>query len=94
MNDMNENNDQNSKLFVGGLSWDTTEEGLRTFFEQVGEVKEVKIIVHRDTGKSRGFGFVTMATEEEAQKAIEELNEQELDGRTLKVAEARPREER
>jgi RNA recognition motif-containing protein len=80
----------NNKLFVGSLSWDTTEESLKSFFEQVGEVVEAKIIFDRNTNRSKGFGFVTMANPEDAQKAIEELNEKELDGRQIKVAEARP----
>lgn len=83
-----------NKLFVGGISWDTTEDGLREFFEQVGEVIEVKIIMDRETGRSKGFGFVTMATPELAQEAIEKLDAQELDGRSLKVSVARPQEKR
>ena len=84
-----------NKLFVGGLSWDTKEDGLKDFFSQVGKVEEVKIITDRISGRSKGFGFVTMSTEEEAKKAIEELNGKELDGRTLTVNEARePRERR
>lgn len=83
-----------NKLFVGGIAWATTEEGLKELFGQVGNVVEVKIIVDRMTGKSRGFGFVTMETEEEAQKAIKEFNGKELDGRTLVVNEAKPQENR
>ena len=74
-----------TKLFVGGLSWDTNEEGLRNFFEQVGEVVEATIILDRDTGESRGIGFVTMADRKVATRAIKELNGQELDGRSLRV---------
>ena len=84
----------NNKLFVGSISWNTTEEDLKAFFEQVGEVLEVKIITDRETRRSRGFGFVTMDSEEAAQKAIEELNGKELDGRELIVSLARPREEK
>jgi cold-inducible RNA-binding protein len=82
-----------NKLFVGGISWDTKEEGLKEFFEQVGKVVEAKIITDRMTGRSKGFGFVTMETEEDAQKAIQELNGKELDGRSLTVNEARPQRE-
>ena len=78
----------NNKLFVGGLSWSTTQESLQTFFSQVGTVVEAKVIMDRATGRSRGFGFVTMSTAEEAQKAVEELNNKELDGRAIKVSEA------
>ncbi len=81
-------------LYVGGISFDTTDDGLRTFFEQAGTVESASVITDRDSGRSRGFGFVEMATEAEASKAIEELNGKELDGRTLTVNEARPRKER
>lgn len=83
----------NNKLFVGNISWDTSEEALQEFMGQAGEVTEVKIISDKQTGRSKGFGFVTMATEEAATKAIEELNDKELDGRTLKVAKALPPKE-
>jgi RNA recognition motif-containing protein len=78
-------------LHVGGLSFDTTEDGLRTFFEQSGTVESASVITDRDSGRSRGFGFVEMATDAEAHKAIEDLNGKMLDGRTLTVSEARPR---
>ena len=78
-------------LYVGGLSFDTTDDGLKTFFEQAGTVESASVITHRDTGRSRGFGFVQMATEAEGRKAIEDLNGKMLDGRTLTVNEARPR---
>ena len=78
-------------LYVGGLSFDTTDDGLRTFFEQAGTVESARVITDRDSGRSRGFGFVEMATEDEGRKAIEELNGKMLDGRTLTVNEARPR---
>ena len=84
----------NNKLFVGGVAWATTEEGLKEFFSQVGNVVEVKIIIDKMTGKSRGFAFVTMETEEEAEKAINELNGKELDGRGLTINIARPQENR
>lgn len=84
----------NNKLFVGGISWDTTEDGLKEFFEQVGEVEEVKIITDRQTGRSKGFGFVTMKSAEDAAKAKDELNGKELDGRELRVDEAKPQEKK
>ena len=85
---------QNNKLFVGGISWNTTEDQLKEYFSQIGEVEEVKIITDRMTGRSKGFGFVTYKNEEDAKKAIETLDGKELDGRNLKVAQARPQEER
>ena len=81
-------------LYVGGLSFDTTDDGLKTFFEQAGTVESASVITDRDSGRSRGFGFVEMATEAEASKAIEDLNGKMLDGRTLTVNEARPRTEK
>ncbi len=80
-------------LYVGGLSFDTTDDGLRTFFEQAGTVESARVINDRDSGRSRGFGFVEMATDDEGRKAIEDLNGETLDGRTLTVNEARPRKE-
>ena len=80
-------------LYVGGLSFDTTDDGLKTFFEQAGTVESASIITDRDSGRSRGFGFVEMATEAEGRKAIEDLNGKMLDGRALTVNEARPRKE-
>ncbi len=81
-------------LYVGGLSFDTTDDGLRTFFEQAGTVESASVITDRDSGRSRGFGFVEMTTEAEAGKAIEDLNGKMLDGRTLTVNEARPRNQK
>ena len=78
------------KLFVGGLSWDTTEEGLRNFFSQVGTVTSAQVITDKFTGKSRGFGFVEMGSDEEAQRAVQECNGKQLDGRTIVVNEAKP----
>ena len=75
----------NNQLFVGGIAWGTTEEGLKSFFEAIGEVEKVRIITDRDTNRSKGFGFVTMAAEEDATKAIDELDGKELDGRSLRV---------
>src|SRR3989304_5167820 len=83
-----------TKLYVGGLSFDTTEEGLRAFCEQAGTVESVAIVTDRYSGRSRGFGFVEMASSDEARKAIEELNGKMLDGRTISVNEARPPEQR
>ncbi len=82
------------KLYVGNLSYGTTREQLETLFSQAGEVAEVTLINDRETGRSKGFGFVEMATEEGAQEAIRRFNGQQLDNRTLTVNEARPREER
>ena len=79
------------KLFVGGLSWDTSDDSLREAFEKFGEVTEAKVITDRDTGRSRGFGFVSYTTDEDAGKAIAEMDSTELDGRTIKVNEARER---
>ena len=78
------------KLYVGGLSYNTTQDGLRSYFEKVGDVDTVNIITDRDTGRSKGFGFVEMATAEDAQVAIEKYNGKELDGRNLTVNEAKP----
>lgn len=74
-----------SRLFVGGLDWKTDEVRLREVFEDFGNVMEVKVIQDRDTGRSRGFGFVTFDEVEGAQRAIEKLDGKELDGRTVKV---------
>jgi RNA recognition motif-containing protein len=82
------------KLFVGGLSFNTTENDLQDAFAAHGSVAEVNLITDRMTGKSKGFGFVTMGTPEEAQNAISALNGKTLDGRSLTVNIARPREER
>ncbi len=76
------------KLFVGGLSWDTTDDGLRAAFASFGEITEAKVITDRDTGRSRGFGFVTFAEGEEAQAAIAKMDGTNLDGKTIKVNEA------
>lgn len=84
----------NSKLFVGNLSFDTTEPDLRDLFAAYGSVTEVNLMTDRSTGRSRGFAFVTMATPEAAQAAIQGLAGRNLKGRDLAVSEARPREER
>ncbi|MBI5508598.1 MAG: RNA-binding protein [Deltaproteobacteria bacterium] len=77
-----------NKLFVGGLSFNTTDDGLREGFARFGEITEAKVITDRDTGRSRGFGFVTYTDAQSAQKAMAELNCTEFDGRTIKVNEA------
>ncbi len=82
-----------SKLFVGNLAYSTTEDDLRTLFAQAGAVKSVTIIKDRDTGRSKGFGFVEMETQAEAQKAISQFQGQSLHERALTVNMARPREE-
>ena len=79
------------KIYVGGLPYQVTKENLQDMFTPYGEVGEVQIITDRDTGRSKGFAFVEMADSGAAKKAIEELNEAELDGRTLTVNEARPK---
>lgn len=81
-------------IFVAKLSFDTDEYGLRQAFEEFGEVDSAKVIMDRDTGRSKGFGFVEMPNDEEAYKAIEELNDADLDGRTIVVKKAEPRENR
>jgi RNA recognition motif-containing protein len=83
-----------NRLFVGGLSFDTTENSLQDACAAHGTVREVSIVMDRETGKSKGFGFVTMGTEGEAQAVITALNGKTLDGRNLTVNIARPREER
>ena len=82
------------KLYVGNLSFETTENDLQDLFEQHGKVGEVALMMDRMTGKSRGFAFITMNEKAEAEAAISALNGKELNGRTLSVSEARPREER
>jgi len=82
------------KLYVGNLSYDMTEDALKDTFSQAGTVESAIIIKDKMSGRSKGFGFVEMSTDEEAQKAIEMLNGKELDGRALTVNEARPMEER
>ena len=83
-----------TKLFVGNLSFNTTENDLQDAFAAHGTVVEANLMMDRVSGRPRGFGFVTMSTPEEAQKAIEALNGKEIDGRALTVNIARPREER
>lgn len=83
-----------TKLYVGNLSYDTTEDGLRAKFAEAGSVVLVELIKDRDTGRTKGFAFVTMGTQEEAETAIKMFNGKTLDNRELKVNIARPREER
>ncbi len=78
------------KLYVGGLSYGTTEESLVDLFLEAGEIDSVKLITDRDTGRSKGFAFVEMSTDQGAQDAIKRFNGRELDGRRLSVSEARP----
>ncbi|MFA9476724.1 RNA recognition motif domain-containing protein [Phycisphaerales bacterium AB-hyl4] len=82
------------KIYVGNMSFQTTQESLEGLFTNYGQVDEVAVITDRDTGRPRGFAFVTMANDSEAKEAIEALNGQEFEGRTLTVNEARPREPR
>jgi RNA recognition motif-containing protein len=81
-----------SNLFVGNLSYRTSDDGLRAHFETVGTVVSAKVILDRDTKRSRGFGFVEMSTEDEAKKAVEQLDGKNLDGRALRInsADERP----
>lgn len=83
-----------TKLYVGNLSFNTNTQDLEDVFAEVGTVESTNVIEDRDTGRSRGFGFVEMSSAEEAKKAIEELDGKEVDGRELKVNEAKPRENR
>ena len=78
------------KLFVGGLSWDTNDDQLKEFFSEIGEVVSANVITDKYSGRSKGFGFVEMATEKEAKEAMEKLNGKEMDGRTIVVDEAKP----
>lgn len=82
-----------NKLFVGSLPWSVTNDSLKALFEQYGEITEAVVINDRDTGRSKGFGFVTFAKEEDAQKALE-MNGKEVEGRTIVVNAAKPRENR
>ncbi len=83
-----------SKLYVGSLSYDTTEDSLKSAFEQAGAVQSAVIIIDKMSNRSKGFGFVEMSSDEEAKKAIEMFDGKELDGRTIVVNEARPMKER
>jgi len=78
-----------NRLFIGGISWSTSEESLRTTFSAVGPLKDVRIIRDRETGRSKGFGFVTFENEADAISAMESLNEKELDGRKIFINQAK-----
>src|SRR6476619_6428018 len=82
------------KLYVGNLSFQTSSDDLQQLFSQAGSVESATVVEDRDTGRSRGFGFVEMASKEEGEKAIEQFNGTEFNGRNLTVNEARPREDR
>jgi len=84
----------NKKLYCGNLSYSTTDDQLRELFSQVGPVESAVVITDRMTGRSKGFGFIEMETEDAARQAIERLDGHDLDGRNIKVAEARPRRDR
>ena len=83
-----------TKLYVGNLAFETSSNDLQTLFAQAGTVENVSLIEDRETGRSRGFGFIEMSTKEEGAAAIQKLNGQEVGGRALKVNEAKPRENR
>lgn len=83
----------NNKLFIGSLSYSVDDEQLKEAFAPAGNVVSARVITDRDTGRSKGFGFVEMGSAEEAKKAIDMLDGKEVDGRTIFVSEARPREE-
>jgi len=82
------------KLYVGNLSFQTSSDDLNQLFAQAGTVESAAVVEDRETGRSRGFGFVEMSSKEEAQKAIEQFNGKEMNGRNLNVNEAKPREDR
>ena len=82
------------RIYVGNLSWQTDDNELRDVFAAHGEVASVQIINDRETGRSRGFAFVEMATDEDAEKAVKELDQQDLGGRSLTVNEAKPKPDR
>ena len=84
----------NKRLYIGSLSYDTTDQGLRDLFVTAGTVVSAEVISDRYSGRSKGFGFVEMETQEGAEKAISQFNGTNLDGREISVAEARPRRER
>ncbi|MCD4757513.1 MAG: RNA-binding protein [Arcobacteraceae bacterium] len=82
------------QIYVGNMNYRTTEEDINKLFSQYGEVESVKLISDRETGRAKGFGFVTMNDDSAAKEAIEALNEKEFEGRSLRINEAKPREER
>ncbi len=82
------------KLFIGSLAWATNDDSLKAFFESVGPVASAKVVTDRETGRSRGFGFVEYDNDADADAAVEKLNGAELDGRQIAVNEAKPREDK
>ncbi len=82
------------QIYIGNMNYRTTEDEVNELFSQYGEVESVKLISDRETGRAKGFGFVTMNDDSAAKEAIEALNEKEFSGRTLRINEAKPREER
>lgn len=89
-----DSNESQQNLFVGSLAYATTDETLQAHFEQIGPVASARVITDRDSGRSKGFGFVQYQNSDDNQKAVDELNGKELDGRAITVSLARPREER
>ena len=85
---------QKQNLFVGSLAYATSDDDLKAFFEQIGEVSSARVITDRDSGRSKGFGFVQFENETDNQKAVDQLNGKELDGRAITVNLARPREDK
>jgi len=81
-------------LFIGSLAYSTNDDGLKAHFEQIGPVESARVITDRDSGRSKGFGFVQFVNDEDNQKAIDQLDGKELDGRTISVGLARPKEDR
>lgn len=81
-------------LFIGSLAYATNDDGLKAHFEQIGPVSSARVITDRETGRSKGFGFVEFENDSDNQKAVDQLNGKELDGRTINVSLARPKEDR
>lgn len=81
-------------LFIGSLAYATTDDGLKAHFEQIGPVASARVITDRDTGRSKGFGFVEMENDDDNQKAIDQLDGKDLDGRSINVSLAKPKEDR
>ena len=86
--------EMSKRLFIGNIAWGTTSASLKTHFEQVGSVEKCDVLTDKMTGRSRGFGFVEMTNDADADKAVATLNGSDLDGRKIAVSEARPRQER
>ena len=81
-------------LFIGSLAYATTDDGLKAFFEQIGPVVSARVITDRESGRSKGFGFVEFENDDDNQKAVDQLNGKELDGRPINVSLSRPKEDR